>query len=193
VGESLAPIVLAVGAERPMVVFLGRPATPPAASPLTVGAVKVAYLGPHGFRPPLAISPADQQVRGIATAVGLDRAIVTWIHSDPPSYFGGTVFAAASAPGGRTFGSPEQVSPEGDVLSALVTSNPASVSISAIAPWTVAWTGRPNGGTKTVVRSVFGLTRRGADASRRPPQIDSGIISIAPQGHSSTQMPQPLQ
>ncbi len=38
-----------------------------------------------------------------------------------------------------------------------------------------------------------GRRKAGRARGARSPQLVSGIISIAPQGHSSTQMPQPLQ
>lgn len=152
-GVSLAPIVIAVPGHAPMVIFLARGATQPAASPLTPATVKVAYPKGLGLTAPQAIFPANQQAGDVAAATGPNSAIVTWIREDLPAYYTGTVFAAVRLPATGMFGPPEQASPSEHVLSTLPTFNTASRwPNNSIAPWTLAWTSRPQSEASTVVR-----------------------------------------
>jgi hypothetical protein len=171
-GTSLAPIVLAVGGDAPMVIFLARGATPSTPSPLTPAVVKVAYPRGLGFAAPQAISLADQQASDLAAAAGPSGAIITWIREDQPSYDTGTVFAAVRLPATGLFGPPEQVSPSEHVLSALPTFNAASRwPNNSIAPWTLAWTSRPLSEASTVVRVSSPLCPTESLPSPAPPSI----------------------
>jgi|ERR1035441_663272 hypothetical protein len=151
-GRSLAPIVLSVGSQAPMVIFLARGAPPPQGSALTPAVVRVASPRGLGFSAPQTISPADEQAGEVAAAAGPSGTIVSWIRDEPPSYFGGSLFAALRGTSGG-FGAPEQVSPNEHVFTALPVFNLASRwPGNSIAPWTLAWTSRPLSEASTVVR-----------------------------------------
>lgn len=153
-GISLSPSVLSVGGRAPIVIFLAAGASSPTHPPLAAAAVKVAYPLGLAYSSPQTISAPDQQARDVGAAAGPKGAIVTWIRVDLPGNYYGTVFAARSLSPTGPFGAPEQISPSEHVLSATPSFNSASRwPRNSIAPWTVAWTSRPQGeSTHTLVR-----------------------------------------
>ena len=153
--RSRAPVVLSRRFSAPMIVFLAAAPVAPG-SPPTPAVVKIAHsVGSgysakgSGFAAPRTLSSPAEQASDVAAALGPSGEIVTWIREDPPAYVDGTVFAAVTVPApGSPFGPPVQVSPSEHVGSALVTFNAASHwPHDAVAPWIVAWTGRPQGGS----------------------------------------------
>jgi hypothetical protein len=136
-GRSLAPTVIAISGNGPMVIFLA-PVSPPAANtPLVAVVVKVADSNGAGFAAPRAISPAAQQASDVAASAGPNGTMITWIRDDPPGYYTGTVFAAVRQAGAGRLSAPEQVSPSEYVNTAVPTYSPGG------GRWIVAWAGRP--------------------------------------------------
>jgi hypothetical protein len=136
-GRSLAPTVIAISGNGPIVIFLAPVAAPAASTPLVPAVVKVADSKGPGFAAPRAISPADQQAGDVAASTGPNGAIITWIRDDPPGYSTGTVFAALRVAGAGKPGAPQQVSPSEHVDTAVPTYSSRGNR------WIVAWTGRP--------------------------------------------------
>jgi hypothetical protein len=152
-GTSLAPIVLSVHGQAPMVLFLGAAATPSGLPPVSSAVVEAAYPSGLGFAAPQSISATDQLASDIAAAASPSGAIVTWISEQPPGYDSGNVFAATRLPTTGRFGPPEQISPSEHVLSALPTFNLSGHWPQNSPPWSVAWASRPEGEeAHTVVR-----------------------------------------
>ena len=144
IGVSLAPALVPAPGGAPLVVFLARVGLPGASSAPVPTAVMVAAAAGSHYGPAHAISPSGQQEADVAAAAGPHGVLVTWIRPEPPHY-GGPVVAAVGDLGGH-FGAPEQVSPNEEALRAVPVFDPAGRwPANALAPWTVAWTGRPFG------------------------------------------------
>ncbi|HUH81828.1 MAG TPA: hypothetical protein VLZ06_10920 [Solirubrobacteraceae bacterium] len=143
-GISLAPALAAAPGGAPLVAFLARVGSPGASSAPVPTAVMVAVPSGSHYGPARPISPPGQQEADVAAAAGPHGVLVTWIRPEPPHY-GGPVVASIGDLGGH-FGPPEQVSPSEEALRATPVFNPAGHwPANALAPWTVAWTGRPFG------------------------------------------------
>ena len=144
IGLSFAPALAAAPGGAPLVFFLARVGSPGASSAPVPTAVMVAAPSGSHYGPAHEISPPGQQEADVAAAAGPDGVLVTWIRPEPPHY-GGPVIATIGDLGGH-FGAPEQISPNQEALGAVPVFDPAGRwPANALAPWTVAWTGRPFG------------------------------------------------
>ncbi len=142
IGVSLAPALAGPSGGAPLVAFLTRVGSPSASSVPVPTAVIVASMSGSRYGAAHAVSPPGQQESDVAAAAGQRGVLVTWIKLEPPN-FGGPVFAAVGDLGGH-FSAPEQVSSNEQTLRAVPAFNPASRwPANMLAPWTVAWTGRP--------------------------------------------------
>ncbi len=142
IGIGLAPALVAPPGGAPLVAFLARVGSSAPTSALVPTAVMVAVPSGSHYGPARAISPPGQQEADVAAAAGPHGVLVTWIRPEPRHY-GGPVMAAIGDLGGH-FGAPEQVSPNEEALKAVPVFDPAGRwPANALAPWTVAWVGRP--------------------------------------------------
>ena len=152
-GVSGAPAVVAAGKAAPIVAFLAVGGAPP--PPLVPVVVMVSRLQGTSFSRPQPISPSTEQAMNVAAAADGSRVLVSWVRVDPPSYMGGSVFAAVASAPRFAFGPPSQVSPSELGSGPLPLSAPATGGAAA-GSWTVAWRRGTLAGTSSVVRVASG-------------------------------------
>jgi hypothetical protein len=144
-GMRLAPVVLPLLSGPVLLAFLGQPS---GAYGGFAGLVRVSHLRGSRFGAPQTVSDPARLAGGLAGAVGVEGAILTWVAQDTPPGTG-AVFGSPSDSMGL-FGAPEQISPDEHVLAA------AAVYDATGAHWLVAWTSRPQTESQTVVRVATG-------------------------------------
>lgn len=145
-GVSLAPVLLAAPQARPLIAFLGAPASTAGG---VGGVVRVAALDGTRFGAPRTISPAGEREVGLSGAAGPRGSLLTWVRADSPDGLG-TVFASQGGGPSGGFGRPEQVSPSEQAGAAV-----ATYDVTATA-WIVAWSSRPDTPSRSVVRESTG-------------------------------------